>query len=220
LVWNILSKWTRREAAEAIPRKTMPTSQAAGTVDLRLPLIAVTAALAIGKLIQPWFGIENVDLVFLAVVVASRCVTGWPSLLASVLASLCYNDRVKRLAETDRLPSALLTSISHDLKTPLAAVLDLGLPDMDGQELLRVIRARDEAVPMLILSSRGMKPARFARSTWWGTITSPNPSVWTSSWPGSGRRFGIGCRFRVNDRSFDSAISRQTGGARDQAVRC
>lgn len=32
-------------------------------------------------------------------------------------------DRVKRLAETDRLRSALLTSISHDLKTPLAAIL-------------------------------------------------------------------------------------------------
>ena len=32
-------------------------------------------------------------------------------------------DRAKRAAETDRLRSALLTSISHDLKTPLAAVL-------------------------------------------------------------------------------------------------
>ena len=32
-------------------------------------------------------------------------------------------DRVKRIAETDRLRSALLTSISHDLKTPLAAIL-------------------------------------------------------------------------------------------------
>ena len=32
-------------------------------------------------------------------------------------------DRVKRDAEADRLRSALLTSISHDLKTPLSAVL-------------------------------------------------------------------------------------------------
>jgi len=32
-------------------------------------------------------------------------------------------DRVKRAVETDRLRSALLTSISHDLKTPLASVL-------------------------------------------------------------------------------------------------
>jgi two-component system sensor histidine kinase KdpD len=32
-------------------------------------------------------------------------------------------DQVKRTVETDRLRSALLTSISHDLKTPLASVL-------------------------------------------------------------------------------------------------
>src|SRR5262245_39154240 len=32
-------------------------------------------------------------------------------------------ERVRRVAETDHLRSALLTSISHDLKTPLAAVL-------------------------------------------------------------------------------------------------
>ena len=32
-------------------------------------------------------------------------------------------DRVKCAVETDRLRSALLTSISHDLKTPLAAIL-------------------------------------------------------------------------------------------------
>src|SRR5262249_14832704 len=32
-------------------------------------------------------------------------------------------DRVRRSVETERLRSALLTSISHDLKTPLAAVI-------------------------------------------------------------------------------------------------
>ena len=32
-------------------------------------------------------------------------------------------DKVKRTVETDRLRTALLTSISHDLKTPLASVL-------------------------------------------------------------------------------------------------
>jgi two-component system sensor histidine kinase KdpD len=32
-------------------------------------------------------------------------------------------DRVRRTVESERLRSALLTSISHDLKTPLAAVL-------------------------------------------------------------------------------------------------
>jgi two-component system sensor histidine kinase KdpD len=43
-------------------------------------------------------------------------------------------DRVKRTVETDRLRSALLTSISHDLKTPLAAILGAGgtLRDLAG----------------------------------------------------------------------------------------
>jgi two-component system sensor histidine kinase KdpD len=43
-------------------------------------------------------------------------------------------DRVNRTLETDRLRSALLTSISHDLKTPLAAVLGAAgtLRDLTG----------------------------------------------------------------------------------------
>jgi len=36
-----------------------------------------------------------------------------------------YLEGARRAAETDRLRSALLTSISHDLKTPLAAALQL-----------------------------------------------------------------------------------------------
>jgi two-component system, OmpR family, sensor histidine kinase KdpD len=35
-------------------------------------------------------------------------------------------DRARRAAETDRLRSALLTSISHDLRTPLASILGAG----------------------------------------------------------------------------------------------
>src|ERR1700734_4024807 len=44
-------------------------------------------------------------------------------------------DRVERAAETERLRSALLTSISHDLKTPLAAVLGAAgaLRDLGGK---------------------------------------------------------------------------------------
>ena len=34
-------------------------------------------------------------------------------------------------------------------------ILDLGLPDMKGHELLRVIRERDDTVPIVVLSSRG-----------------------------------------------------------------
>ncbi|WP_028138223.1 response regulator [Bradyrhizobium japonicum] len=38
---------------------------------------------------------------------------------------------------------------------PALIILDLGLPDVQGHELLRTIRARDEAVPIVVLSSRG-----------------------------------------------------------------
>src|SRR6516225_5521396 len=38
---------------------------------------------------------------------------------------------------------------------PNLVILDLGLPDMQGLELLRMIRARNEGVPIVVLSSRG-----------------------------------------------------------------
>ncbi|WP_315738672.1 MULTISPECIES: response regulator transcription factor [unclassified Bradyrhizobium] len=38
---------------------------------------------------------------------------------------------------------------------PALIILDLGLPDIDGLELLRTIRGRNEAVPVVVLSSRG-----------------------------------------------------------------
>jgi two-component system, OmpR family, sensor histidine kinase KdpD len=68
-------------------------------------------------------------------------------------------DRVKRTVETDRLRAALLTSISHDLKTPLAAVLgaastlrDLGGKLADGQkvELLATVIEESERLNRFI----------------------------------------------------------------------
>jgi two-component system KDP operon response regulator KdpE len=38
---------------------------------------------------------------------------------------------------------------------PDVVILDLGLPDIDGLELLRMIRGRIESVPIVVLSSRG-----------------------------------------------------------------
>lgn len=53
---------------------------------------AVLAALAGGKLIEPFFGVENVDLVFLTAIVAVAVWCGlWPSLAAVLGATLCYN---------------------------------------------------------------------------------------------------------------------------------
>ena len=58
-----------------------------------MALLFVAIGLAAAVLIQPMFGgIENVDLVFLTAVVGVAARYGlWPSMLASVAASLCYN---------------------------------------------------------------------------------------------------------------------------------
>jgi two-component system, OmpR family, KDP operon response regulator KdpE len=40
-------------------------------------------------------------------------------------------------------------------ENPALIILDLGLPDIQGHELLRMIRGRNESVPIVVLSSRG-----------------------------------------------------------------
>jgi two-component system KDP operon response regulator KdpE len=40
-------------------------------------------------------------------------------------------------------------------ENPALIILDLGLPDIQGHELLRTIRARNDSVPVVVLSSRG-----------------------------------------------------------------
>jgi two-component system sensor histidine kinase KdpD len=80
---------------EPIPTKTVRTGERTEPIELRpylVALAAVAVALGVGKLVQPWFGIENVDLVFLTAVVGVAVRYGLgPSLFASVVASLCYN---------------------------------------------------------------------------------------------------------------------------------
>ena len=82
-------------AAELIAKKTVSTAEQSAPVDARpyvASLVAVVAALGVGEVIQPWFGIENVDLVFLASIVAIAVRFGLlPSVLASIASSLAYN---------------------------------------------------------------------------------------------------------------------------------
>jgi two-component system, OmpR family, KDP operon response regulator KdpE len=47
-------------------------------------------------------------------------------------------------------------------QSPALIILDLGLPDLQGLELLRMIRARDESVPIVVLSSRGDEAGKVA----------------------------------------------------------
>jgi two-component system, OmpR family, KDP operon response regulator KdpE len=47
------------------------------------------------------------------------------------------------------------TALDLLAEKPALVVLDLGLPDIQGLELLRMIRGRNEGVPIVVLSSRG-----------------------------------------------------------------
>ena len=47
------------------------------------------------------------------------------------------------------------TAIALLEQKPDLVLLDLGLPDVEGHELLRIIRAKNESVPIVVLSSRG-----------------------------------------------------------------
>jgi two-component system sensor histidine kinase KdpD len=82
-------------ARDPIPKKTVRTAEGAAPFDpwpYVVALAAAAVALGVGELIQPLLGIENVDLVFLTAVVGVAVRYGlWPSLLATVASSLCYN---------------------------------------------------------------------------------------------------------------------------------
>jgi two-component system KDP operon response regulator KdpE len=47
-------------------------------------------------------------------------------------------------------------------QNPDLIILDLGLPDIEGIELLRMIRGRDERIPIVVLSSRGDEAGKVA----------------------------------------------------------
>lgn len=53
------------------------------------------------------------------------------------------------LAETGSYADSALATQPYDM-----VILDLGLPDMDGREVLRQLRGRKSAIPVLILTAR------------------------------------------------------------------
>jgi two-component system, OmpR family, sensor histidine kinase KdpD len=82
-------------SGQPIPKKSVRAAERDEAVDPSpyiLALMAVALALGCAEAIRPWFGVQNVDLVFLTAVVGVAVRLGlWPSLLASVASSLCYN---------------------------------------------------------------------------------------------------------------------------------
>jgi two-component system KDP operon response regulator KdpE len=54
------------------------------------------------------------------------------------------------------------TAVGLMAQRPDLVILDLGLPDIQGHELLRLLRARDERVPIVVLSSRDDEAGKVA----------------------------------------------------------
>src|SRR5262245_26241934 len=54
------------------------------------------------------------------------------------------------------------TALELMAKKPALVILDLGLPDIDGHDLLQRIRHREESVPIVVLSSRGDEAGKVA----------------------------------------------------------
>jgi two-component system KDP operon response regulator KdpE len=54
------------------------------------------------------------------------------------------------------------TALDLLAKEPDLVILDLGLPDVDGLELLRRIRHREQSLPIVVLSSRGDEAGKVA----------------------------------------------------------
>ena len=82
-------------AADVPAAKTVAVATASEAFDAlpySVALLAIGTALGIGKVVQPLFGLENVDLLFLTAIVGVAVRYGLgPSLLATVAASLSYN---------------------------------------------------------------------------------------------------------------------------------
>src|SRR3974390_1800274 len=78
---------------DRISKKTVRTApQAFDPWPYILSVVAVAVSLGIAEIVEPFFGLENVVLVFMTGIVAIAARFGlWPSILASVVASLCYN---------------------------------------------------------------------------------------------------------------------------------
>jgi two-component system, OmpR family, KDP operon response regulator KdpE len=84
-----------------------------------------------------------------------------PAILRFLRAGLSHQGYIVIEAETGR---AALDQIRR--KAAHMMVLDLGLPDIDGLEVIRAVRATDSVLPILGCPAARMKMPRSPRWTW------------------------------------------------------
>ena len=77
---------------DAKPTKTAAAEEGVALSPYAFALAMVAGGLGVAEAIEPVFGLQNVDLVFLTAIVGVAVTYGlYPSLLAVITASLCYN---------------------------------------------------------------------------------------------------------------------------------
>src|SRR5271170_2648241 len=91
-------------------------------------------------------------------------------------------------------------------ETPDLVILDLGLPDMQGLDLLRTIRARNEKVPIVVLSSRGDEAGKVQALDFGADDYVTKPFGMDELLRGCAQRCDINCRRRASGRCSGSAI--------------
>ena len=95
-----------------------------------------------------------------------------------IRANLETSDYQVLCAETCSLGMMMYASHRPDL-----IILDLGLPDRDGLDLIREVRKSDVSLPIIVLSARSNERGTRWRHWIWGqTITSPNHLEQKSCW--------------------------------------
>jgi two-component system, OmpR family, sensor histidine kinase KdpD len=130
-------------------------------------LAAVAGALGVGLLLQPLFGIENVDLIFLTAIVGIAVRYGlWPSLAASVVASLCYN-----FFFMAPLYTFTITDPTNVAAFVLFAVLGIVVSNLAGRGRTQTVTAlqRVRSIESLYAFSRKLASAGTLDDVLWAT---------------------------------------------------
>ncbi|MFO0985651.1 MAG: DUF4118 domain-containing protein, partial [Planctomycetota bacterium] len=130
-------------------------------------MLAVAAALGLCLLVRPFFGIENVDLIFLTAIVGVAVRYGlWPSIAASVTASLCYNFfflppiYTFSITEPTNVAAFALFMLLSILVSEIAA---------RGRRQTEIARERVRSIESLYAFSRKLAGARQLDDALWAT---------------------------------------------------
>jgi two-component system sensor histidine kinase KdpD len=90
---HVIAGETLGTGADApMPGPALPKAGEVRWASYAIAVATMAGALGVGELVVPWVGVESVDLLFLTAIVGVAVRFGlWPSLAASITASLAYN---------------------------------------------------------------------------------------------------------------------------------